>query len=263
MTAFVTVFSGLLGLIIGSFLNVVIWRVPRKESVVQPPSHCPRCQTPLAARDNVPVLSWLLLRGRCRTCALPISARYPLVELLTGALFAGFAARLHRLEHGWSVLPAYLVFAAVTVALAFIDYDTKKLPNVLTLPMYGVGVIGLGVPALVHGMGHAAARAAEGGAALYAFYFILCYATAGKGLGFGDVKLAGVLGMFLGWIGWKDLLVGALGGIFVGGVVAAVLLARGMGRKAQVPFGPFLVVGAYIGILAGHPLAHIWLGSGS
>jgi leader peptidase (prepilin peptidase)/N-methyltransferase len=159
------------------------------------------------------------------------------------------------------VLPAYLVFTAVVLALAFIDLDTKRLPNVLVLPLYPVALVGLGLPALVYGQGHAALRAAIGGAALYAFYFVLCFATAGKGLGFGDVKLAGVLGLFLGWLGGRDVLVGALAGIFVGGLVAVVLLLRGAGRKAQVPFGPFLVVGALIGIFAGHPIAHAWLGS--
>src|SRR4051794_8049563 len=118
-------FAAVFGLIVGSFLNVVVWRVPRGESIVSPPSHCPRCDTPIAPRDNVPVVSWLLLRGKCRHCGEPISARYPLVELLTGAVFAGLAARvgLH-----W-VLPAFLYFGAICVALALIDLDHKRLPN--------------------------------------------------------------------------------------------------------------------------------------
>ena len=260
MHAFVAVFCGVLGLVIGSFLNVVIWRVPRGESVVRPPSHCPGCDAEIAPRDNVPVISWLVLRGRCRHCRNPISARYPLVEALTGALFVGMAVRMEHHVHGYAVLPAYLVFTAAIIALAFIDLDTKRLPNVLVLPMYPVALVGLGVPALVYGQGHAALTAVIGGAGLYAFYFVLCFGTAGKGLGFGDVKLAGVLGLFLGWLGGRDVLVGAIAGIFAGGIVAVVLLARGAGRKAQVPFGPFLVIGALVGVLAGHPIAHAWLG---
>ena len=261
MTVSIAVLCGVLGLVFGSFLNVVIWRVPRGESVARPPSHCPACDKPISPRDNIPVLSWVVLRGRCRHCQTRISPRYPLVEALTGALFAGMAVRFAGVDHGDAVLPAYLIFTAVAVALSFIDLDTQKLPNVLVLPLYLVAGLGLGIPALVFGQGRAAADAAIGGAALYAFYFVLCFATAGKGLGFGDVKLAGVLGLFLGWLGGRDVLVGALAGIFVGGLVAVALLVRGAGRKAKVPFGPFLVAGAFIGIYAGHPLAHAWLGS--
>jgi leader peptidase (prepilin peptidase)/N-methyltransferase len=262
VTAAVVVLCGVLGLLIGSFLNVVIWRVPRGESVVRPPSHCPRCETRLAARDNVPVLSWLVLRGRCRSCRGPISARYPLVEAGTAALFAGTAARLAGVRHGWAVLPAYLVFVAVCIALALIDLDTKRLPNVLTLPMYAVGPLLLGIPAAAYGDGRPLLRAAEGLAVLYGVYFLLCFGTGGRGLGFGDVKLAGILGLYLGWLGWRDLAVGVLAAHVVGGVLAiGLLVAQRAGRKSAVPFGPFLVAGALIGLFAGHALGQAWLGS--
>ncbi|MBV8303130.1 MAG: prepilin peptidase, partial [Acidimicrobiia bacterium] len=130
VTAFVTVACGLVGLAVGSFLNVVIYRVPRKESVVRPRSHCPGCGTQLAERDNIPVLSWLILRGRCRTCGEPISVRYPLLELLTGALFVGAALRFGL---DW-VLPAYLVFFASLVAITFIDLEHYIIPNRVLYP---------------------------------------------------------------------------------------------------------------------------------
>ena len=141
------VFITLAGLAIGSFLNVVIWRVPRGESIVSPPSHCPQCDAEIRGRDNIPVASWLLLRGRCRDCGARISARYPGVELLTGVLFL-----LVTLAIGltWE-LPAYLYLTAVGVALAFIDLDTRRLPNVMTLPSYPILAALLLIPAAVDG----------------------------------------------------------------------------------------------------------------
>lgn len=256
MTGIVVVLSGVLGLAIGSFLNVVIWRVPRHESVVSPASHCPGCDKPIENRDNIPVLSWLLLRGRCRSCGEPISVRYPLVETLTAGVFAGVAAAIG--PH--ADLPAFLYLAAVGVALAAIDVDTLKLPDRLTLPSYGVGLALLGIAAGVDGDGTRILRAGEGMAALYTLYFILCYATAGKGMGFGDVKLAGVLGLYLGWLGWPELLVGSFLAYLLGGGVGIAMLALGKaGRKSRIPFGPFLISGALLAVFVGHPLANAWL----
>ena len=168
MTAALAGFCFVLGLIIGSFLNVVIWRVPRGESVVSPPSHCPRCDAPIKPFDNVPVLSWLLLRGACRNCGERISARYPAVELLTGAVFAAMALRL---GYDWA-LPAFLYLGAVCVALALIDLDTRKLPNVLTLPSYVVGVVLLGGAALLSDDPRLVVRALLGMAVMYGFYLV-------------------------------------------------------------------------------------------
>ena len=248
--------AAVVGLAVGSFLNVLIHRVPAGLSVVRPGSRCPACEHSVRSRDNVPVLSWLLLRGRCRDCGTRIAARYPLVELGTALLFALVAARLGPSAS----LPAFLYLCAVSVALAAIDLETQRLPNVLTLPSYLVGGGLLAVAAAVDGDVGRLLRAVEGMVALYAFYFVICYATAGKGMGFGDVKLAGLLGLYLGWLGWPELLVGAFAAHLLGGVVAVWLLARGgASRKTRVPFGPFLVAGALVALLVGSPIAHAWL----
>ncbi len=246
--------AALFGLIVGSFLNVVIWRVPRGESVVRPPSRCPRCERPIRAFDNVPVVSWLVLRGRCRGCAAAISPRYPLVEALTGALFGLIA---WRLGFDWA-LPAYLYLAAVGVALAFIDLDTRRLPDALTLPSYAVGGVLLAVAGLGSGEPWRLLHAAVGLVALYALYFLLAVAKSG-GMGFGDVKLAGVVGMYLGYLGWGALLVGAFLAFLFGGVVGIALMLGGRAtRKSKVPFGPYIVAGALVAVLVGSQLAHAY-----
>nr|WP_231126931.1 A24 family peptidase [Motilibacter aurantiacus] len=243
------------GLAVGSFLNVVVWRVPRGESVVAPGSHCPSCAAAVRTRDNVPVLSWLLLRGRCRDCGTPISLRYPLVELLTAAVFVVLGARLGA---SWE-LPAYLYLGALGVALALIDLDVKRLPNVLVLPAYAVAPLLLTVPAVLDDRWPDLGRALLGGAALYAGYFALAFAYP-AGMGFGDVKLAGVLGIYLGWLGWGPLAAGAFLGFLLGGVVGVALLAgRRATRKTAIPYGPFMLVGALLGVLAGSSITGAYL----
>jgi leader peptidase (prepilin peptidase) / N-methyltransferase len=254
VTVLVAVFAGVLGLMVGSFLNVVIWRVPRGESVVRPPSHCPRCDRPISPRDNMPLISWLLLHGRCRHCGEPISARYPLVELATAALFVALAVRFG--PH--AVLPAYLYFVAVGVALAMIDFDHKRLPDVLTLPSYPVALGLMAVAAGVDSAWWSLARAAISMGALLLFYGVL-WLLYPSGMGFGDVKLSGVVGAYLGWVGWGALVIGAFAAFLIGGVVGiAVILFAGGGRKSKIPFGPFMLVGALVGIFVGERLAHAY-----
>jgi leader peptidase (prepilin peptidase)/N-methyltransferase len=244
-----------LGALIGSFLNVVIWRVPRGESVISPPSACPACDHPIRPRDNLPVVGWLLLRGRCRDCKEPISPRYPLVELGTGLLFAALAVEL-----GWDpVLPAYLYLAAVGIALALIDIDVKRLPDVLTLPSYAVAAVLLGIAALAGDDLHAFVRALLGGAAMFAVYFALCFAYP-AGMGFGDVKLSGVLGLYTGWLGWDVWGAGLLLGFFLGGFFGiGLILLKGGGRKTAVPFGPFMLLGVFLAVFFGAGLVDGYL----
>jgi len=240
---------GVVGLLLGSFLNVVIWRVPRGESIVVPPSACPRCGHRIRARDNVPVLSWLLLRARCRDCGAPISGRYPLVELATGLLYVLVLLRL-----GWSAeLPAYLYLASIGVALALIDLDTHRLPDPIVLSAYPVLAVLLTVASWADGDWSALLRALIGGAALWVLYFVLLAVKGG--MGFGDVKLAGVLGAGLGWLGWGPLVIGAFAAFLLGGLFGlALIVARRAGGKTKVPFGPWMVLGAAVGVAAGEPL---------
>jgi leader peptidase (prepilin peptidase) / N-methyltransferase len=250
-------FVGLIGLLIGSFLNVVIHRVPAGESVVHPRSRCPGCGSEIAPRDNIPVISWLILRGKCRNCGEPISIRYPLVELGTSAVFVVLA-----LTFGVSAeLPAYLYLGAVGVALAMIDFDTQRLPDALTLPSYPVGLVLLGAASLVDGTWSSLGRGLLGMVALFLFYGVLWFIYP-AGMGLGDVKLAGVLGLYLAYQSWGVLVVGGFLGFLLGAVVGLVVIAvqRG-GRKTKIPFGPFMLAGTLIALVTGARVWDLYLGS--
>jgi leader peptidase (prepilin peptidase)/N-methyltransferase len=247
------VLVGVLGLCIGSFLNVVIHRVPVGLSVVSPPSSCPRCASPVRARHNVPVAGWLLLRGRCADCRAPISARYPAVEALTAALFVLVTWRMLQLGQA-AAIPALLTFTALGVALSFIDLDVRRLPNVLVLPAYPVLAALLAAAAGVHGDWQTMLRTGLGGLALFGFFFALALIHP-QGMGFGDVKLAGLIGMVLGYLSWTALVVGAFAGFFLGAVVGVVVIAVGAGgRKTALPFGPFMVIGALAALWVANPV---------
>jgi leader peptidase (prepilin peptidase)/N-methyltransferase len=237
------------GLAIGSFLNVVIWRLPRGESIVRPPSRCPNCRSRIPAWHNVPVVSWLLLGGRCHACRAPISARYPLIELATAALFVALAVRFGARPD----LAAFLYLAAVGVALAAIDIDVQRLPDRLTLPSYAIALVLLGVAAAADGSPGRLLRAVLALLALLAGYFLLAVIYP-AGMGFGDVKLSGLLGLYLGWLGWGSFAVGVFSAFLLGGVVGVAMLAGGAGRKARLPFGPYMIAGTFVGIFAGQPL---------
>jgi leader peptidase (prepilin peptidase)/N-methyltransferase len=256
MSAYLVAVCAVLGLLIGSFLNVVVWRVPRGESVVSPPSACPACGAPIRPRDNIPVVSWLLLRSKCRDCGSPISARYPAVEAGTAALFAVTAAYFGLV---WQ-LPAYLYLAAIAVALALIDLDVHRLPDKIVLPSYLVGGALLAGASVAAGDYQPLLRAAIGLAGMWLMYLLLALVYPG-GMGFGDVKLAGVLGMYLAWLGWSELAVGAFLAFLLGGVVGGGLMAvRRAGRKSKIPFGPFMLLGAYGGIFFGEAVGDWYLG---
>jgi len=239
--------AGILGLLVGSFLNLVIHRVPLGESVVHPRSRCPGCGTELAARDNVPVLSWVLLRGRCRTCGEPISPRYPMVELGTAVLFAGVAVWCGL---SWS-LPAYLYLAGISVALSAIDLDVRRLPDKIVLPSYVVALVLLLLPAVAEGRWDAYLRAALTGVGLFAFYFLLALIYP-AGMGFGDVKLSGVLGIYLGWYSWGLAILATFVAFLLGAVVGVAVMVRTKeGRRTKVPFGPFMLLGTFIALFFG------------
>jgi leader peptidase (prepilin peptidase)/N-methyltransferase len=241
------VFTGLLGLLIGSFLNVVIHRVPLGESLVSPGSSCPGCGVAIAPYDNVPVLSWLALRGRCRSCATGISARYPLVEALTAIAFAAVVAVL-GFDRG---LALELPFAAVLIAVAAIDLDHRIVPNKILLPT-AVWGIAAGVAVWPDFM----PEAAIAGAGAFAFLLIAALAYP-SGMGMGDVKLAGVMGLYLGLDVIPALAVAFLAGTVVG--LALIAHDGGGARKRGVPFAPFLALGGLVGLLAGDELISLYV----
>ena len=238
----------LFGLVIGSFLNVVIGRLPEGRSIVRPGSACPGCGVSIRWYDNVPVLSWLWLRARCRNCRVAISWRYPVVELLTAVLFALAA---HRFGPTPDFIPALLLLAALVV-ITGIDLDHQIIPDVITLP--GVAA-GAAISIAIHPsrwVDTVLGIVVGGG-----LFFVIILASRG-GMGGGDMKLGAMLGAFLGW---KLVLLAILLGVFAGGAVAITLLMSGSkGRKDPVPFGPFLALGAVLSLLWGNGILGWYLG---
>ena len=237
------------GLVIGSFLNVVAHRVPGRMSLALPASHCPSCETPIKPYDNIPLLSWLILRGRCRSCSEPISARYPLVEALTGALFAAVVA-VHHADTAALVLG--LVLVAFLVPIALIDLDHRIIPNRLTLPAAVLAIV-LGTALDPSGQVERLIAGAAAGLALG-----LPSLLNPKGMGMGDAKLVAVMGLYLGAAVAPAFFVAFLVGTVLG---VAIVMRKGMmqGRKTAVPFGPFLALGGVVGVLAGNELVSLYL----
>jgi len=251
------ILAGLLGLIFGSFGTVVAYRVPRRASIVYGRSRCPNCDRQLRAIENIPVVSYVLQRGRCRGCGTAISIRYPLIELATGALFALAAAKFGLTIEG-------VVFAAcfwVLVVLSVIDLEHRLLPDRIVYPAFVAAWVGLTVAAVVDDDLDRLLDAALGAVVFGGFFFIVAFLFP-AGMGGGDVKLAFVLGTFTGYLGGMGVtLVGMFLSFALGSIVGvAVMLVGGGGRKTMVPFGPFLALGTIISIFVGQSIVDWYVG---
>jgi leader peptidase (prepilin peptidase)/N-methyltransferase len=241
-------FAGVLGAVFGSFLNVVTFRLPRRESLIKPRSHCTSCGAPVRPYDNVPILSWLLLRGHCRDCSARISPRYPLVEAATALLCAG-AVIAHS---GAAEIALSVALVLVLVPAAVIDLEHRIIPNRLN----AVGaVLALGLGIALDPSGEPTRLIAAAGAGGFLLAAALAYPG---GMGMGDVKLAGVMGLFLGAAVAPALLIALIGGVLVGAVIIARKGAQA-GRKTAVPFGPFLALGGILAIFVGQPIVNLYI----
>lgn len=247
MLGVLIVSCAILGLAIGSFLNVLIYRVPRNESVVSPRSRCPSCGTLIKGYDNIPVISWLLLRGRCRTCRTLISPRYLFVELGCGALFAGLAARL-----GYNYdLPAFLVLFAGLFALSCIDVEHLTLPKKIVYPTLALESLLLLGAAVRTNDWDKLQVAVICSLAWFLLFFLMNFASP-KILGFGDVRLALLLGLGLGWFGWWYAVLGFFAANLIGAIVGVTLIGmKKISRSQPIPYGVFLAVGAALAVFAG------------
>jgi leader peptidase (prepilin peptidase)/N-methyltransferase len=236
------------GALIGSFLNVVAYRLPRGESVARPASRCPSCETPIKPYDNIPVLSWLLLRGRCRHCGARISPRYPIVEAATGLLCAAVVIAKGADSDAW----LGLAFVLVLVPITLIDLEVRLIPNVLTL-IGAVAAVAIQAVVDPHALGEAAiACAAAGG------FFLIAVLAYPRGMGMGDVKLAAMMGLFLGRAVAPAIFVALVAGVAVGAVIIARVGAA-KGRKTMIPFGPYLALGGLVGLFAGDAIVDWYL----
>ncbi len=243
-------FVALVGLAIGSFLNVCIHRMPRGESIVHPPSKCPGCGASIRAWDNVPVLSYLILGGKCRSCKSPISMRYPLVEALNAVLWVLVYLRFGT---GWH-LPVLLAFVSSLVVITFVDLDFQIIPDRIVLPWIVIGLVA-GATVLPDPFLRAEplgwANSLIGAGAGFVLFLVIVIASRG-GMGMGDVKMMGMVGAVLGW---KGVLLTTFAGSVTGALAGGLLiLFRGGGRKTKVPFGPFLALASLISLLLGQEL---------
>jgi leader peptidase (prepilin peptidase)/N-methyltransferase len=268
--------AGLLGLMVGSFLNVVIHRLPlmmerdwaaqcaelRGEaapaleplSLAKPRSRCPKCGHPITALENIPVISWLVLRGRCKACAAPISLRYPLMEALTGLLFGLAAWHFGFTAAGLGAL----VLIAALLALTVIDFDTQLLPDDVTLPLLWIG-LALNAFNVYTDLKSAVIGAMAGYLSLWSVYWLFKLFTGKEGMGYGDFKLLAALGA---WLGWQMLPLTILLSSLVGAVVgiSMMVIAR-HGRNVPIPFGPYLAAAGLIALVWGKPLTRAYLGA--
>jgi leader peptidase (prepilin peptidase)/N-methyltransferase len=256
MTVIILIF----GLIVGSFVNVCIYRLPRNISIIRPSSACPSCNTPIKPWDNIPILSYILLKGKCRKCGESISLRYPIVELLNGLFYI---AVLNYFGLGWH-LPFLFAFVSAMIVITFIDFDFQIIPDAITLPGIVIGVISAsfilpdpfhytsllnrGIEGIV-GFKNSLIGFLLGGG----LYYLIAVLSRG-GMGGGDIKMMAMVGAF---IGWKAVLLTTFIGSLVGSIVGIFLMVfKGKGRKTKIPFGPFLALGAIITLFWGGKILH-------
>ncbi|GAB4390270.1 MAG: A24 family peptidase [Thermodesulfovibrionales bacterium] len=247
--------AGALGLVVGSFLNVCIWRIPRKQSIISPSSRCPSCGTPIAPWDNVPVLSYIALRGKCRHCGARISPRYPFVESLNAALYL---LVLYRFGLGWHTA-VYFAFVSALIVVTFIDLDFQIIPDGITLSGIPLGLLAGAflVPdpfSRMEGLG--LVSSVLGAAVGFSLFYAVAYLSRG-GMGGGDIKLMAMVGALTGWKGvLLTTFLGSLGGSVVG---LFLMVFKGKGRKTKVPFGPFLALGAVLTLFLGQEILSWYL----
>ena len=245
------------GTVFGSFANVVIYRVPKGLSVVKPGSRCPHCGHELSWWENLPLISYAMLKGKCRECKAPISIRYPLVELLIGLLWAVVTLKFGLVAE----LPAYLALVTVLVILSATDLEHRRIPNKILGPATILAVVFLLIAAAARSDFTLLGRAAIGGA-LYGLPMFAIGLAAPAAMGFGDIKLAGYLGLHLGWLGLGVVGVGAFLGFFIGAAIGVGLIVAGRkGRKDFIPFGPSMALGALIAVFFGRALLDLWMGA--
>ncbi len=255
-----------LGLIVGSFLNVCIYRIPRSLSVVSPPSSCPRCNTPIKPWHNIPLVSYILLRGKCKNCGGPISFRYPLVELTNGILYW---AVVTSFGIGWHV-PLICMLVSALIVITFIDLDFQIIPDAMTLPGIAIGLLSASfifpdpfiiqpsaVDASIVGFANSLAGVLSGGGLFYLIAVIGRRMAKTDAMGGGDIKMMAMVGAFMGWKAvllttFAGSLSGALAGIFL-------IITRGKGGKSKIPFGPFLALGALVTLFYGNIILQWYL----
>ena len=252
---------GIFGLAVGSFLNVAISRVPDARSIIRPRPACSKCTEPIAWVDMIPIISWMMLRGQCRNCHQTISARYPLVELANAfswVVLSWWCLGTSN-EHLLTLLPLLLALSSFTIVLTLIDIEHHRLPDAIVIWMYPTAVAGLTYAGVVGGQSQVSQSLLMACVWLIAIGGVWLV-TSGRGMGFGDVKLAPVLGLVLGWVGWSAGFVGLLGAWILGGCAGIALMALGKARRGTaLAFGPFLFAGFWAGLFFGESLSAWYL----
>jgi leader peptidase (prepilin peptidase)/N-methyltransferase len=259
MEVIVQIFFFLLGSVIGSFINVCIYRIPREKSIVNPPSACPGCEKPIRFYDNIPIFSYILLKGKCRDCGSKISIRYHIVEFLTGIFFL----ILYRQFGLTFELVVFIIFVSLLILISFIDLDFQIIPDILSIGGVVLGFIlaiirpffrdldpKFGILDSLYGIG-------LGGGLLFAIAWLYQFFTKREGMGGGDIKLLGMIGAFCGW---KGVIFSLVSGSVLGTLVGIpIILAKGQGTRYAIPFGPFLSLGALIFVFFGEAITYVFI----